>query len=373
MTTAMDALPGDVRLQFTLRALYEQYGYHLYRMAKFEPYDMYRENKNFLRGENIITFSNPNGVLMALKPDVTLSIVKNAKPDVKTQKLYYHENVFRREKNSREYGEIWQMGLEFIGGGTGYAEAEVVALANKSLRATGGETVLNISHMGFVTALLDAAALPMEARDGLLSALRQKNRSGVAAILAQNGVEEESASVLCALATFSQPLAGALPALRALCKNAEMEAAVGEMEALAGALCVLDDLNGVRVDFSVVNDLDYYNGLVFQGYVKGIPRAVMSGGRYDNMMRRLNKPQNALGFALYLDELERALREVKPYDVDAVLLYGNARPEAAAQAAAALLKEGISVRAECEMPENVRARRIYRLLSDGRMEVELHA
>ena len=90
MTTAMDALPGDVRLQFTLRALYEQYGYHLYRMAKFEPYDMYRENKNFLRGENIITFSNPNGVLMALKPDVTLSIVKNAKPDVKTQKLYYH-------------------------------------------------------------------------------------------------------------------------------------------------------------------------------------------------------------------------------------------------------------------------------------------
>ena len=191
MTTAMDALPGDVRLQFTLRALYEQYGYHLYRMAKFEPYDMYRENKNFLRGENIITFSNPNGVLMALKPDVTLSIVKNAKPDVKTQKLYYHENVFRREKNSREYGEIWQMGLEFIGGGTGYAEAEVVALANKSLRATGGETVLNISHMGFVTALLDAAALPMEARDGLLSALRQKNRSGVAAILAQNGVEEE--------------------------------------------------------------------------------------------------------------------------------------------------------------------------------------
>ena len=108
----------------------------------------------------------------------------------------------------------------------------------------------------------------------------------------------------------------------------------GEMEALAGALCVLDDLSGVRVDFSVVNDLDYYNGLVFQGYVKGIPRAVMSGGRYDNMMRRLNKPQNALGFALYLDELERALREVKPYDVDAVLLYGNARPEAAAQAAA---------------------------------------
>ena len=373
MTTAIDALPGDVRLQFSLRALYEQYGYRLYRMAKFEPYDMYRENKNFLRGENIITFSNPNGMLMALKPDVTLSIVKNAKPDVKTQKLYYHENVFRREKNSREYGEIWQMGLEFIGGGTGYAEAEVVSLAKKSLRATDGESVLNLSHMGFVTALLDACALPMEARDEMLSALRQKNRSAVAAILDRNGVGEEWAGVLCGLATFSQPLGDALPALRALCKNAEMDAAVGELEALSGALSALDDLADVRVDFSVVNDLDYYNGLVFQGYVKGIPRAVMSGGRYDNMMRRLNKPQSALGFALYLDDLERAMRETRPCDVDALLVYGDAAPAAAAQAVAALLKEGISVRAECEMPENVRARRIYRLLSDGRMEVELHA
>ena len=119
-----DALPRDVRLQFALRALYEKYGYGLYRMGKFEPYDMYRENKNFLRGENIITFTNPNGILMALKPDVTLSIVKHTKPETKTQKLFYHENVFRREKNNREYGEIWQMGLEFIGGGNGYAEAE---------------------------------------------------------------------------------------------------------------------------------------------------------------------------------------------------------------------------------------------------------
>ena len=75
---------------------------------------------------------------------------------MKTQKAVLPRKRIPAGKNSREYGEIWQMGLEFIGGGTGYAEAEVVALANKSLRATGGETVLNISHMGFVMALLDA-------------------------------------------------------------------------------------------------------------------------------------------------------------------------------------------------------------------------
>ena len=368
-----DALPRDVRLQFALRALYEKYGYGLYRMGKFEPYDMYRENKNFLRGENIITFTNPNGILMALKPDVTLSIVKHTKPETKTQKLFYHENVFRREKNNREYGEIWQMGLEFIGGGNGYAEAEVVYLALESLKLIGGESILNISHMGYMAALLDHMGIVQENRDTVLNALRQKNQSEAAAAARNAGAGENEIAVLCQLANFSMPLEKGLAKLRELCLTKEMEEAVSGMEELADGLKYLGGTENIRVDFSVVNDMDYYNGLVFQGYVNGIPRAVMAGGRYDNMMRRLNKPQPAVGFAVYLGELERALREPKAYDVDAILIYGDASASAAARAVSALMGEGISVRAEKEMPADVRARRIYRLLPDGRMEVQLHA
>ena len=67
------------KMTFSLRSLYEQYGYARYKMSKFEEYDLYARNKDFLISDSVITFTDTNGRLMALKPDVTLSIVKNSK------------------------------------------------------------------------------------------------------------------------------------------------------------------------------------------------------------------------------------------------------------------------------------------------------
>ena len=87
---------GQERISFRLRSLYSEYGYERYRMSKFEEYDLYSRNKDFLFSEGVITFNDTNGRLMALKPDVTLSIIKNRKDTPgEIQKLYYHENVYR--------------------------------------------------------------------------------------------------------------------------------------------------------------------------------------------------------------------------------------------------------------------------------------
>ena len=77
-----------------LRELYRRYGYLPYKMSKFEEYDLYVRNKSFLVSDNILTFTDIDGKLMALKPDVTLSIVKNSR-DIPghVQRLYYDENV----------------------------------------------------------------------------------------------------------------------------------------------------------------------------------------------------------------------------------------------------------------------------------------
>ena len=70
-------LRNDEKAVFELRSLYSKYGYSRYRMSKFEEYDLYVRNKDFLISDNIITFTDTDGKLMALKPDVTLSIIKN--------------------------------------------------------------------------------------------------------------------------------------------------------------------------------------------------------------------------------------------------------------------------------------------------------
>ena len=71
-----------------LRGLYESYGYRKYRMGRFEEYSLYAANKSFLLGENVPTFTDLDGRLMALKPDVTLSIAKNTKADKNTCEKY---------------------------------------------------------------------------------------------------------------------------------------------------------------------------------------------------------------------------------------------------------------------------------------------
>ena len=91
----------------SLRSLYREYGYKLYRMGKFEEYDLYSRNKSFLVSGEVITFTDTSGRLMALKPDVTLSIIKNTRDSGQTlQKLCYNESVYRVSRKTRSFREI---------------------------------------------------------------------------------------------------------------------------------------------------------------------------------------------------------------------------------------------------------------------------
>lgn len=94
-------IKNDEEAILKFKNLYKKFGYRQYKMNKFEEYDLYAENKNFLLNSNIITFTDLNGKLMALKPDVTLSIAKNVKETEGTQKLYYNENVYRARKGRK--------------------------------------------------------------------------------------------------------------------------------------------------------------------------------------------------------------------------------------------------------------------------------
>ena len=88
-------LQGDEKYAMELQCLYEQFGYQKYKMSRFEEYALYAENKNFLISDDIITFSDRNGTLLALKPDVTLSIVKHAVASgERDTKVYYNEHVY---------------------------------------------------------------------------------------------------------------------------------------------------------------------------------------------------------------------------------------------------------------------------------------
>ena len=299
------------RSTLTLRALYETAGYRKYRCARFEEYALYQQNQNFLADAQVITFTDLDGRLRAIRPDVTLSIAKNAQPAPgECKRYYYTEQVCRPSRASHTFEEISQMGLECIGAVTPARQAQVVRLAAQSLAALDCPFVLEVSHMGFVTGLLDVLRVDPAARPALLALLRDKNAHELAAAARRAGLDEDGAAALCALLSLHGPLGTTLTAARAQCRCEAQRAALDELQALQNDLG--SDGRGTQMDLSLAGDMEYYNGLVFSGYLTGIPRAVLKGGRYDLLAQRFTPGAGALGFALYLDELERLEAPLPP-------------------------------------------------------------
>ena len=299
------------RASFALRALYEAAGCRKYHMGRFEEYGLYQENRSFLSSEQVITFTDLDGRLLALKPDVTLSIAKTAQPAPgETLRYYYHENVYRPSAESHTFKEISQMGLEMLGA-VGEAQVQqAVCLAARSLDALGAEWVLEVSHMGYLFGLFDALGVPDAARAKLLEKLREKNAHELRAAAGAAGLADAAADILCSVLSLCGSYADTLAKAAALCRNDAMRAAVAELEALA---VPLEKAGGViRLDMTLAGEMEYYNGLVFQGYLKALPRPLLKGGRYDLLMQKFTPGAGAIGFAVYLDELDRLSAPLPP-------------------------------------------------------------
>ena len=298
-----EVLDSQERIGYRLRELYQEHGFVRYQMSKFEEYDLYSRNRDFLLSENVITFTNPDGRLMALKPDVTLSIVKNMKDLPQgVRKLYYHEHVYRVTEAEEGFREQAQVGLECMGRIDGDCVAEVLRLAQESLALCSGKYVLEISHLGILRELTEAAAGGNALlRDALLHCVSEKNAHHLSELCREAGVAAEQEERLVRLIQLYGAPEKVLPGLRALSASAETGKMIDELAgAVAGA-----DAGHLLIDFSATEDLKYYNGIAMKGFIEGIPGSVLSGGRYDGLMRRMGRKDHAIGFAVFLNRLER--------------------------------------------------------------------
>ena len=351
--------------------LYGRFGYTQYKMSKFEEYDLYVRNKSFLISDSVITFTDTNGKLMALKPDVTLSIVKNSL-DIPgyVQKLYYDEHVYRISDKTSAYKEIPQVGLECLGDIDDYSIAEVLSLAAQSLSTFDEDYILDISNLDILSLVLDRIGISESGRRALIECISKKDIHDAERICREEGICPEKASLLSRLEACSGEVDAALKGLASLFDDVEWNAMVKRF----GEILALLPKKNVRIDFSVVNDMNYYNGIVFQGFVPSIPTDVLSGGQYDNLMARMEKKSGAIGFALYLDRLEALVSPRKEYDVDALLLYGeDDSPAAILAAVQELSRQGLTVLAQKSVPERLTWRQLIKLSESGVQTVETNA
>jgi len=355
-------LRNEEKAIYRLRSLYRKYGYLPYKMNRFEEYELYLHHKDFLVSDRVITFNDTDGRLLALKPDVTLSIIKTSEdhPGEK-RKVFYDETVYRVSERTHRYKEIMQAGLECIGDIDLYDISEVISLAAESLAQVQESFILQVSHLGVVRKLLEALSDDSGFIEEAISFIEKKDSHDLLRLCLDRGIPDDQAQNLCRLVFTYGNRRKVIDLLADFLPEEEKK----KLSALSVLLERSPYSDNIIFDFSIVNNMNYYNGFVFRGYLDGISDGVLAGGQYDKMMQKMGHRSGAIGFALYLDLLEEISQKKNDYDVQVLLLYGDDTPcEKVAGQVNDLIGSGLTVSAQKAVPQKLR----YREMIDMRKE-----
>ena len=282
--------------------IYEKFGFKKIKLSKFEDYNLYNNNKDFLQTEHILTFMNLNGNLKSLRPDVTLSIVKKVLKDneKETQKIYYIEDIYKIVSN--EYEEIPQVGVEIIGKLNNYSNLEIISMAIESLKSINKNYILEISNIDFISAIFDEINLEENLKIEILNNIYLKNKHDLEKLLNKN-VDGKYKKYILSFIELSGNYKDILKKLKSLIINKKMQKSYEELKSLSFVFELYNNFDKILLDFSIESQLGYYNGIIFKGYIKESNDIILSGGRYDKLLNKFNSNKNAIGFAIYMDKL----------------------------------------------------------------------
>ncbi len=348
MKKFISSLKEEEKIILKLRKHYEQYGYKKIKLSKFESYDLYNENADFIKIENIITFMAPTGKLQTLRPDVTLSIVKKYARDKKKEmeKLYYIENIYRLSKEDMEYKELNQIGVEILGESDGYSDFEIINLAAESMELINKNFILDISNINYLSGLFEEMNLGYTLEEEVLMNIQHKNVHDLEKILTKENVESKYKEILIKIPDLSGKFHNVITEAEKLVLNEKMQKALDELKMLGQAFPKMIENGEILLDFSIVNSLDYYNGLIFHGYIENNPKIILSGGNYDKLIEKYDKNKGATGFAIYLDELSGKYKIEKEYDFDILILYKNGDNAKLLNIVKKYIDQGLTIRTE---------------------------
>lgn len=297
-----------------LLALFRTSGYGRCHLTAFDEYELFNQNRAFLEGDHMLTFTDPHGKLYALRPDVTLSVMKQAvyQPQ-NAYRVYYRENVYRLSPETHQYEARAQVGAECIEKEAESDGSDMLLLALKALQVLGDRSVLAVSHMGFLINNVWYQAQSTRSQSQILSYMSQKNRHDLSKYLQELQCPEEEMHKLMGAIRLTGTAEAVLAEIKKEDLGTELYEAAHELKQLLKSVPADQDQQ-IIVDFSLVNPLGYYNGLVFQGFMEGSGSSVLSGGRYDNLAKRFLKPYadtcGAIGFAVDLTAAETAWRRL---------------------------------------------------------------
>ena len=330
-----------------IRKMYDSYGYKKISLPSFEEYDLYNENKDFI-DRNVLTVMSPNGKLLALRPDITLSVAKKISKEqsLKYSKIYYQENTYNLTKYVG-YEEDEQLGIELIGKESTFLDFEIINLAVKSLDIINKKSMIVLSHAGFISSIFENFDLEYETKEQILDCINRKNSHDIQKILKKNEhISENVKKLIYKIPELSGNLENIEKELLKYEINVNTKKILSELKQLNSLLMKFYKKSKIIFDFSVVKNLNYYNGIILQGYIEGFPNVILTGGRYDKLFEKFGVDTGAVGFAILTDGLKGYYKDTDKKDFEVLIAYDNSDFEKLVEIVNDFQKKGLRVRTE---------------------------
>lgn len=329
--TLFEECTRKVEIENILRKTYTCSGFLEVKSPTLEFYDVFSGESSTLAQEKMYKLFDNHGRILVLRPDMTTPIARIAATKLKEVthplRLCYTSNVYRvNESLNGKNSEITQSGIEIIGVKNLKADAEAIITGITALINCGVEDFkVELGHAEFFKAIIENVDIDDEEKEKLRVYIENKNFTALSELLDKNrnSMNKDTLKILKEL----PKLFGNMDILDVVYTFTDNEKALKAINDIKSVYEIIKDAglgDYVSVDLGMVHYLNYYTGIIFRGYAEGVGGNILSGGRYDNLIKQFGEQQEATGFAVNVDSIISALEnceQINESKVKKVLIY----------------------------------------------------
>ena len=298
----------------TMRRVCDNWGYDEVILPTLLPYESLRRGQSAPES-NTHKLIDENGRILVLRPDMTAPIAEWAATEwgdaSRPLRVSYFSTLFRRgqggQGGSREY---FQAGVELIGSADVSADAEVLGLACEALEQVGVRGFqINVGHNGLLRAITQRLGLRDDTETALREALQTRDIVGVQSLIQGLTLLDNGIELLECLLPFGDSKEDPETLLSTLEQYQLPIELLEEIRQIFRAVARSHPDRSIRLDVSLVRDLEYYTGPVFEIYCPATGAMLGGGGRYDGLISLFGPSEPATGLALDLEQIVSSLSQ----------------------------------------------------------------
>lgn len=316
-----DVLSDEYELKLHIESkayeVFKGYGYKMIQTPTFEYFDVYNVATP-TQSENMFKFFDTNGRMLALRPDITTSVARmaatKASPDEMPLRFSYHGSAFRNEENFSQarQREFTQVGVELIGESGPQADAEIIQIAIETLLKAGVKKFqIDLGQVEFFKGLVAQSGLTDDESDLLREHINDKDFIAVQAVLDKLSIDDEMKKRFLALSTMFGSIEIIDKALSDKMLNSRSKQALYNLKEVYEILAEKSLDKYISFDLGMVQNIDYYTGIIIRGFTYGVGFPVCSGGRYDNLLAKFGADCPATGIAIGVERVMASIYDEK--------------------------------------------------------------